>query len=198
MNKLLVGALLAATLPAAANAATIVSENFESGPGAFTLNGNVSLATGATYSGCCGTPNTTDNTFVAFGGGNAPSGTLMSTTFNTVLGSIYTVNFDFGALGGGSEPLTFSVAGQNFTVNPVANNNIVFTAGSFTFVGTGGVTSLDVVSGGVDNVDAIVDNISIAGAVPEPAAWALMILGFGIVGGVLRRSRPQQMALRLS
>ncbi|MEO1967319.1 MAG: PEPxxWA-CTERM sorting domain-containing protein [Sphingomonadaceae bacterium] len=27
-------------------------------------------------------------------------------------------------------------------------------------------------------------------AVPEPAAWALMILGFGMVGGVLRRKRP--------
>ncbi|MXP28768.1 PEPxxWA-CTERM sorting domain-containing protein [Porphyrobacter algicida] len=27
-------------------------------------------------------------------------------------------------------------------------------------------------------------------AVPEPAAWALMILGFGMVGGMLRRKRP--------
>ena len=28
---------------------------------------------------------------------------------------------------------------------------------------------------------------SIAAAVPEPAAWGMMILGFGLVGGVLRR-----------
>ena len=29
------------------------------------------------------------------------------------------------------------------------------------------------------------------GAVPEPGAWALMILGFGAVGGLLRRNRTQ-------
>jgi hypothetical protein len=28
------------------------------------------------------------------------------------------------------------------------------------------------------------------GAVPEPTTWALMILGFGLVGGAMRRSRP--------
>ena len=27
------------------------------------------------------------------------------------------------------------------------------------------------------------------GAVPEPASWALMIAGFGLAGGTLRRSR---------
>ena len=51
MKKLLIGALLASTLPAVANGATIVSENFESGPGAFTLNGNVYLATGLLTAG---------------------------------------------------------------------------------------------------------------------------------------------------
>ena len=28
-----------------------------------------------------------------------------------------------------------------------------------------------------------------AAAVPEPAAWALMLAGFGIVGGAMRRRR---------
>ncbi len=28
--------------------------------------------------------------------------------------------------------------------------------------------------------------------VPEPAAWALMILGFGVIGGAMRRSRSRQ------
>ncbi len=32
-----------------------------------------------------------------------------------------------------------------------------------------------------------IDNLSIAGAAPEPAAWALMILGFGATGSALRR-----------
>jgi len=33
------------------------------------------------------------------------------------------------------------------------------------------------------------DNLATGGAVPEPAAWGMMILGFGLVGSVLRR-RP--------
>jgi hypothetical protein len=37
-----------------------------------------------------------------------------------------------------------------------------------------------------------VDSIDIAG-VPEPAAWALMILGFGMAGGALRRRRVASM-----
>ncbi len=35
-----------------------------------------------------------------------------------------------------------------------------------------------------------VDNVSVTtGAVPEPASWALLIAGFGLVGGALRRRR---------
>lgn len=39
-----------------------------------------------------------------------------------------------------------------------------------------------------NDIDGIVDNVSIgSAAVPEPGAWALMILGFGAAGGPLRR-----------
>lgn len=31
----------------------------------------------------------------------------------------------------------------------------------------------------------------VAGAVPEPATWAMMILGFGLIGGAMRRRRGQ-------
>lgn len=34
------------------------------------------------------------------------------------------------------------------------------------------------------------------GAVPEPGTWALLILGFGLTGAVLRRSRQQQVPVR--
>ena len=29
-----------------------------------------------------------------------------------------------------------------------------------------------------------------AGAIPEPATWSIMIVGFGVVGAALRRTRP--------
>lgn len=35
----------------------------------------------------------------------------------------------------------------------------------------------------------------IAAAVPEPSSWALLILGFGVVGGALRRARKPRVAL---
>ncbi len=42
-----------------------------------------------------------------------------------------------------------------------------------------------------------IDNLSRAaatsGGVPEPAAWALMIVGFGGVGGLLRRRRARRL-----
>ena len=34
-----------------------------------------------------------------------------------------------------------------------------------------------------------VDNVSISAAVPEPASWAMLISGFGLVGAVARRRR---------
>ena len=39
-----------------------------------------------------------------------------------------------------------------------------------------------------DNSYARLDNLSLA--VPEPASWALMLVGFGAVGGALRRRAP--------
>jgi hypothetical protein len=35
----------------------------------------------------------------------------------------------------------------------------------------------------------------VAGAVPEPATWAMLILGFGIAGSAMRRARRNQPAL---
>lgn len=49
---------------------------------------------------------------------------------------------------------------------------------------------------GNDNVGIIIDNVSLAvGAVPEPSAWALMILGFGAVGAAARRRTAAKSAL---
>ena len=43
---------------------------------------------------------------------------------------------------------------------------------------------------------ALLDGVSLtqAGAVPEPSSWALLILGMGGVGGMMRRARRQSTA----
>lgn len=194
MNKLILGLAAALSFAAPAQAATtVLSEDFESGSGEFTLTGNAYLATGATYGPCCGTPPDTTNTFVAFGGNNEASG-LATADFSTTLGLVYNVTFDYSALGSGTEPLTLTVAGQTFTFNPIANNSLVFQSGMFSFTGIGAMTNLVVTSGGVNDVDAIIDNIVVT-ATPEPATWAMLILGFGAVGVAIRRRRKVALSL---
>ena len=60
-----------------------------------------------------------------------------------------------------------------------------FTAASATqtlrFLAVGG-------PGGLPPIAAI-DNVSLTGGVPEPAAWALMLVGFGGLGAALRHRR---------
>lgn len=47
---------------------------------------------------------------------------------------------------------------------------------------------------GIDNF-SVIGTVARQGAVPEPATWALMILGFGAIGGALRGSRRRPTAL---
>ena len=41
---------------------------------------------------------------------------------------------------------------------------------------------------------ALLDGVNLTAAVPEPASWAMMIGGFGMIGAALRRSRRTQVA----
>ncbi|WP_419809613.1 PEPxxWA-CTERM sorting domain-containing protein [Sphingomonas sp.] len=73
-----------------------------------------------------------------------------------------------------------TTAGQTFTAQTSSSFRLV--AGqSYTIGFVGDYNGTDSTS--------FIDGISLAGAVPEPATWALMIVGFGAVGGSLRRRR---------
>lgn len=63
------------------------------------------------------------------------------------------------------------------------------------FTATAGSTLTFRAIGNSDSLGGYIDNITLT-AVPEPASWALLILGFGVVGGALRRSAPRRAALR--
>lgn len=45
---------------------------------------------------------------------------------------------------------------------------------------------------------AIETPMGAVGAVPEPGTWAMMLLGFGAIGGALRRRRKPQLLLQLA
>ena len=57
---------------------------------------------------------------------------------------------------------------------------------AFRFVPTSGQTF-----GSLTGISATVDFTAASGAIPEPGTWALMILGFGTAGGMLRRRRSE-------
>ena len=75
----------------------------------------------------------------------------------------------------------------------ISGINSGFPMGAFTYyfdAGNGGNVSFSFQDNGNDNVGIIIDNVSLAvGAVPEPASWAMMIAGFGLLGSAVRRRR---------
>ncbi len=112
---------------------------------------------------------------------------------------VHRFQFDWGSIDSynslkitstGQDPLI--IPGTNFT-NP-ANGNQVSpgTNGLFTVWGTAGesFTSITLTSG---KNSFEIDNLAVAG-VPEPGTWALMIMGFGGAGAMLRSRRKALIA----
>jgi hypothetical protein len=123
----------------------------------------------------------------------------LSQTFSDIAGEVY--NVDFWTLSGGTnDPVAFlrvSVGAAGLTYDDTI---VGYVNGGFSFTGTGSDTIT--IAGKTNPSEWFVDDVSIsdtgrnvgpsgpgggAGGVPEPASWALMILGFGGVGAALRR-----------
>ena len=95
-----------------------------------------------------------------------------------------------GAFGNSTFGINFNVSGLGVAAstsgNAVQTYVFGFTAGQ---AGTFSARLSSINSN--DNVGAIADNLNLSstGAVPEPATWAMMILGFGAAGSMIRRRR---------
>jgi hypothetical protein len=208
MSRVLYGALAAFALAgfAASGAqAAIVNGNFESvtgtSPDGWTISPGTEIQdlTGADYIPCCGTTGTAAelaNHFASFGPGNVPNISTLSQSIATTANARYTLSFDAGALGGGSEDIIAAVYDgatliQSLTVTTNANNNLdtTFSPQSLNFTAASGATNVvfSAVGDGI-NIDPIIDNVSVAG-VPEPASWAMMLVGFGGLGAAMRSAR---------
>lgn len=120
-------------------------------------------------------------------------------SFDTVLGKIYNVTFAYSRnLGGAPDPaLALVSAGGQFRNVSAANDgsfgtpgNMLWKLDSFSFVGTGAPQSITLAAVTGGNGGVFFDKVSVM-AVPEPGTWALMILGFGGAGAMLRRRRLQ-------
>ncbi|WP_174279747.1 PEPxxWA-CTERM sorting domain-containing protein [Sphingomonas bacterium] len=199
-------ALVAGLLPSAASAATVFSEDFSGAtPGGsytaqvagtqFTASGSnvdiVGVRNGSFYA-CVANPsgNCLDTV-----GDQGPGVTVTSTAFAVTAGTTYTLSFDeilqgFSPTDLAVSTYTASVDGftQLFTSTPnVATRTFSFTPLVSTSVATlafNVLTSPDAVHG------PVLSNIAITSAdvpaVPEPASWAMMIVGVGLIGAGLR------------
>ena len=54
----------------------------------------------------------------------------------------------------------------------------------------------DQITGDDDDYDDLIIRATVSPAVPEPATWAMMFLGFGAVGFALRRRKETELAIR--
>ncbi|CAM3290694.1 hypothetical protein SPAN111604_14870 [Sphingomonas antarctica] len=148
-------------------------------------------------------------TFNAFEGSNALDITGSGNTgpadglyqdVATVAGRSYNLSF---ALGNGSDApqgatyllpssIGLTIGGgvaQNFTNAAISPNGINWAIQNYRFTATGSTTRVAFTNNtpGGDNYAGL-DAVSLT-AVPEPASWALMLGGFGLMGGAMRRRR---------
>lgn len=190
---LLTGAALSAALAltglaAPARAADFVNGSFETGDfTGWTAHQRWAVIGGGTDGSfeadtpCSGAPCTDP----ADTGGNAKLGQLLS---GLTAGSSYTVSFDARSNGTTPNELDLYVDGA-LKLN-LTNFAASYSSYSFDFTALG-TTADFAVYGRNDPYISEVDNfrLSDAGAVPEPATWALMLGGFGLAGAALRRRR---------
>ncbi|HEX3366616.1 PEPxxWA-CTERM sorting domain-containing protein [Phenylobacterium sp.] len=127
-------------------------------------------------------------------------GSFTNSVFGTFTNEI-ALNSGNGQAGGQQDPLIFTVfdphgitfAGIGATVDPSTGKLLTLGTGDhFTSNALGNWFSADIYDGATGqtyNVAARDAFTEIQNAVPEPATWGLMILGFGGVGAVLRRRR---------
>lgn len=170
--------IAAAALGGAANAST-TNINFDDGTapgftGSYTIFTNSVPNVAASVNG---------SPFLAVPADGASSGTATFTSAK----ALTSFSFDWGSPDSYNS-LTFSGTGGAVNpvgyTGPVTGSNVVLNGGraTFTFAPGAGVTQVNF---GSSQRAFEIDNVS--AAVPEPAAWALMIVGFAMVGVSSRR-----------
>jgi hypothetical protein len=166
MNKLIAAAIAAAVCGvASAASAAIIPVTFSA------------VGSDGSFSGTFGDTGITNPTFTDTFTFTLPTGLASSTVSSTFQGATTDVNFT-----------SVTLNGTQFNVGAAGKNEFGFLDN---LPVTNGTQTL-IVSGTSAGNGSFAGTIAFAPrAVPEPATWALMILGFGGVGGMVRNRRRQ-------
>jgi PEP-CTERM motif/Protein of unknown function (DUF642) len=140
--------------------------------------------------------------FVALDGDTSANGPFLQTLTGLTIGATYDLSFEWGAAqiasrtGATTEQLQVSFGGTTFSTSTLNNASQGFTGWNtvnHSFVATGTTQVLSFLSLGTPNglpPVALLDNVSLTRSpVPEPATWAMMLVGFGAVGAASRYRR---------
>ncbi len=187
LRSLALGALLTGGLcggPAAAATNLLANHSFETDSFAgWTLSGNT-VGTTVQYS-----YNAEDGHYVVYAGA-AGSDNDLSQTFSDIAGDTYRAGG--WMLSDGMTPNAFGMSidgGDQIYLTDVPVGDATYNFYSFDFVATGRDTFT--VSSRDDPGNLVLDNFSVelAGGTPEPAVWAMLLVGLFGIGAALR-ARP--------
>ena len=206
-SVLLAGMVLFTAAGAQAQNAPVVADSSFETPrtGNYTYN---PTATGLTFSGNSGVvtngsafgfANAVDGTQVAFmqAGPGAVNGSISQLVSGLNVGQNYVLNFYAVNRGDPNYlPETMNVSFGGVLLGSYVAPSTAFTLASFNFVAQAASANLTFsATSGLNaaaghEYDIALDKVSVvAGAVPEPAAWAMMILGMGAIGFAMRRQK---------
>jgi hypothetical protein len=124
-----------------------------------------------------------------------------SSMSRTIGAGTYDLSFLYSARPGvpqGSNGISVFLNGA--LLNPPGNldlaggANTAWTTQTAHFTATAGSTLMFAATGTSDSLGGYIDDVKLTTAVPEPASWAMMIVGFFGLGATLRRARRTPMA----
>lgn len=188
----------------ALNAGETLVSDFEGGPtlagitfleSGYSLTGTATLFTGSTanVSAAPATSPTTRDTTQYLSVQKDKSATLDTPLLSAIsfyIGSLDSWNsFTFNLANGTTQVVTGAALAALPGMNANGSQTSFTTNGRLTFSFDSAIDSVIFASSGNALEIGDIAAISASGAVPEPAAWMMMIMGFGGMGSLLRRRR---------
>ena len=152
--------------------------------GSVTFNGSSGLQSNGSAWGFQTAPDGAQTAFIQSNGG--PGGSISIALPSLVAGQQYSISFALAKRPGYDlNPLTVSIGGLSTTYTTPTE---AWKSYSFNFTSDGTATPLVFQAASTQPTDTSVglDNIAVS-AVPEPATWAMLLLGFGMIGFAMRK-----------
>jgi hypothetical protein len=210
MRHLLAGALtLLAAVPTVSSAANLlVNGNFEASNSQFTTPPgwtNIGHEDGVIPYTAFNTPPYDGFYFYDVGGFGSPlpaPGDGIEQTVATTPGAHYTLTFGLTHENGNGPEIADVMIGSQLTQYPLGIDGLgplksPFVTHQLSYVAVGSTTTIaftvDAASAFLGNNDPMIDKVIfapvVAATVPEPATWAMLMVGFGALGALARRRR---------